>query len=396
MLRNCLVIVALFLLQPVYSLKHHLFIHNDDRNVFKIETFGFVVGGEMEITVSDFSVHLTAKEMKMLVNSTSLHEIDVQHAIVSDSTVTNADTKIAENSNTTLRRSLAEDMTNTTEMKVVGSNIPMYLVGFVMRKAKSESAAQADLESIVERGQCILDRLQTEDVFVDLSHPDSWKKTVFKHEVSEDSAGLYSLIFARCHPAGQHFVNFRLDATFFNPGPNYLSAGDTPLPTLYLAFFALFTIALAVWCWVLSRDSATNGVVHRIHYMMLILLVLKCFSLFFESVRYHYISEYGVSEMWSIVYYIFAVLKGVMMFIVILLIGSGWSLMKSYLNDKEKRIVYVVLILQVLDNIAMIVLEETAPGSQGWQTWRDVLHLVDIICCCAILLPIVWSIRHLR
>jgi G protein-coupled receptor 107 len=58
--------------------------------------------------------------------------------------------------------------------------------------------------------------------------------------------------------------------------------------------------------------------------------------------------------------------------------------------------IYFVLILQVLDNVAMVVLEESAPGSQGWLTWRDLLHLVDIICCCAILLPIVWTIRHLR
>ena len=28
--------------------------------------------------------------------------------------------------------------------------------------------------------------------------------------------------------------------------------------------------------------------------------------------------------------------------------------------------------------------------------FSDLLHLVDIICCCAILMPIVWSIRHLR
>lgn len=96
------------------------------------------------------------------------------------------------------------------------------------------------------------------------------------------------------------------------------------------------------------------------------------------------------------VYYVFAFLKGIMLFTVILLIGSGWSLMKSYLNDQEKRIIWIVLTLQVLDNIAMIVLEESAPGSQGWLTWRDILHLVDIVCCCAILLPIVWSIRHLR
>ena len=50
----------------------------------------------------------------------------------------------------------------------------------------------------------------------------------------------------------------------------------------------------------------------------------------------------------------------------------------------------------MLDNVALVVLEEHAPGSQAWYTWRDVLHLVDIACCMAILFPIVWSIRHLR
>lgn len=30
------------------------------------------------------------------------------------------------------------------------------------------------------------------------------------------------------------------------------------------------------------------------------------------------------------------------------------------------------------------------------RSWRDILHLVDIVCCCAILFPIVWSIKHLR
>lgn len=44
----------------------------------------------------------------------------------------------------------------------------------------------------------------------------------------------------------------------------------------------------------------------------------------------------------------------------------------------------------------MIVIEETAPGSQGWLTWKDIFRLVDIICCGAILIPIIWSIKHLR
>ena len=171
---------------------------------------------------------------------------------------------------------------------------------------------------------------------------------------------------------------------------------------MYFAFFLLFTVTSFVWCWVLlqPRGGGGNAVkVHHIHYMMAVLLVLKALTLLFESIRFHYIAIYGTSEVaeaWNIVFYIFAFLKGIMLFTVILLIGSGWSLMKGYLHDKEKRIILVVLSLQVIDNIAMIVLEETAPGSQGWLTWRDLLHLVDILCCCAILFPIVWSIRHLR
>lgn len=55
-----------------------------------------------------------------------------------------------------------------------------------------------------------------------------------------------------------------------------------------------------------------------------------------------------------------------------------------------------VLPLQVLDNIALVVIEEMSPGSIAWLSWRDVLHLVDIICCCMILFPLVWQIRQLR
>ena len=51
---------------------------------------------------------------------------------------------------------------------------------------------------------------------------------------------------------------------------------------------------------------------------------------------------------------------------------------------------------QVINNVAQIVLEETAPGSLVWLKWRNVLHVVDIVCCCSILMPIMWSIKHLR
>jgi G protein-coupled receptor 107 len=321
------------------SLIHRLVISNDDRDIFKIETFGFIAGGMMNMTLSDFTMISPRRDKD-------------------------------------------------------GDTAPR--IGFIMRKAPSESAAEQDLEKNIEQGHCILDNVAEDDFLLDLSDKNAWKETKTSHVVPLGSSGLYSLIFARCQPSGLHKVSFHLDVHFINPGPNYLSAGDAPLPILYLSFFVLFSITFGIWCWVLTRDSSTNGTVHRVHYMMAILLALKCLTLLFESIRYHYISIVGSSEGWSIVYYVFAFLKGVALFTVILLIGSGWSLMKAYLNTREKNIILIVLSLQVLDNIAMVVIEETAPGSQGWLTWRDVLHLVDIACCCAILFPIVWSIRHLQ
>ena len=47
-------------------------------------------------------------------------------------------------------------------------------------------------------------------------------------------------------------------------------------------------------------------------------------------------------------------------------------------------------------NLAYIVMSEESPAVVGWLTWRDVLHILDIACCCLVLFPIVWSIRQLR
>jgi hypothetical protein len=85
-----------------------------------------------------------------------------------------------------------------------------------------------------------------------------------------------------------------------------------------------------------------------------------------------------------------------MMFSVIVLIGTGWSYLKPFLTDRDKTMMLVMLVVQFMFNIAALVLEETSPGAAGWLTWRDILHLLDMVCCCLILLPIMWSIRHLR
>lgn len=56
----------------------------------------------------------------------------------------------------------------------------------------------------------------------------------------------------------------------------------------------------------------------------------------------------------------------------------------------------VVIPLQILANAAQVELDETGKFSPARVTWREVFLLVDVICCCAVLFPIVWSIKNLR
>jgi hypothetical protein len=53
-------------------------------------------------------------------------------------------------------------------------------------------------------------------------------------------------------------------------------------------------------------------------------------------------------------------------------------------------------VVQILDNIAIIVVDEMDPGSVAFAAWGSVLHVVDIIAAGVVLVPIIWSIRHLR
>jgi hypothetical protein len=63
------------------------------------------------------------------------------------------------------------------------------------------------------------------------------------------------------------------------------------------------------------------------------------------------------AEGWSIVYYVVTFCKSLLLFTVIILIGTGWSLVKPFLNDREKQIILIVGVLQVLVD---------GSGVRGW------------------------------
>lgn len=58
--------------------------------------------------------------------------------------------------------------------------------------------------------------------------------------------------------------------------------------------------------------------------------------------------------------------------------------------------ILAILVLQVINNIAIVVLTQETEGENGFKKWMAVLHMVDILCCCAVLIPIVWNVNQLE
>ncbi|MBN3319781.1 GP107 protein, partial [Atractosteus spatula] len=221
----------------------------------------------------------------------------------------------------------------------------------------------------------------------------------FYFNVSTDGQqGLYSLYFHNCYSIetktrGQLKFSIEINIEEKNPS-SFLSAGEIPLPKLYIFMSLLFLLIGALWVHVLCKHRSD---VFKIHWLMAALPFTKSLSLVFHAIDYYYISNQGFPiEGWAVVYYITHLLKGALLFITIALIGTGWAFIKHILSDKDKNIFMIVIPLQVLANVAYIIIESTEEGTTEYGLWKEILFLVDLLCCGAILFPVVWSVRHLQ
>jgi G protein-coupled receptor 107 len=131
---------------------------------------------------------------------------------------------------------------------------------------------------------------------------------------------------------------------FINPDGHYLAAGELPLPAMYGAVCAAFVVALAVW---LRYTRSHKADMHKLHHLMTLLVFLKVTSSLCQALMYHFIDTTGHSTGWSVAFYIATFFRGLLTVAVIALIGAGWSLLKPFLNDREKKVLMVALPLQV-------------------------------------------------
>ncbi|KAL3909375.1 MAG: hypothetical protein SGILL_008111 [Bacillariaceae sp.] len=282
----------------------------------------------------------------------------------------------------------------------------------------------------------VLNSAAEEGIYLDMMATSRWRPRVpmMVYDFQPGEEGLYFLMYQVCYKdevdnKNQNAVldihsRFELDFHFSNldmfGNESYLSAGEMFLPHLFFYFSLLYAMCLYVWCKnIMNVKQGKPGIldtgsppeptapvgrgaqmpsvtVYPIHYMMGFLLTLKTCALFFESIRYHFLRVTGHAVLWSAVYYTFAFLKGITLFTVILLLGSGWSFVKPFLSDREKKMIMAILVLQACNNIAIVVLTQETEGERSFDRWTAILHLVDILCCCAVLIPIVWQVNQLE
>lgn len=173
---------------------------------------------------------------------------------------------------------------------------------------------------------------------------------------------------------------------------SYLSAGLINMPEAYFLLFIMFSVAACAWYSTLVSNRTKT---FRIHWLMAVVITVKCMSLLAHSIDFYYISKDGVQHSWAIIFYIIHFIRGVLLFFTLALIATGWSFVKCVLSDNERKVFIIVLPLQIIANVAFTILESSEEASKNYSNWQEIAIFVDLICCGAIMFPIVWSIKHL-
>ncbi|KAM8944792.1 protein GPR107 isoform 2-T2 [Lycaon pictus] len=399
------------LAQPGLGRVHHLALKDDVRHKVHLNTFGFFKDGYMVVNVSSLSVNepvgATDKDTTIGFSldrtkndgfSSYLDE-DLNYCILKKQSV----------SVTLLILDISRSEVRVRSPPEAGTQLPKIVfskdekvLGQSQEPGANPVSAGNQTQLKPDSGKSkrsTVDSKATGEKSFSVHNSDGAVSFQFFFNIStDDQEGLYSLYFHKC--SGNKVLSsdkfsFSLDIEITEKNPDsYLSAGEIPLPKLYISMAFFFFLSGTIWIHILRKR---RNDVFKIHWLMAALPFTKSLSLVFHAIDYHYISSQGFPiEGWAVVYYITHLLKGALLFITIALIGTGWAFIKHILSDKDKKIFMIVIPLQVLANVAYIIIESTEEGTTEYGLWKDSLFLVDLLCCGAILFPVVWSIRHLQ
>lgn len=381
-MRTTVLILSTLCLVGVQARKHRLEVNSDMRWTVPISSFGYLKEGVLSINLTDFRVDdFTSNDGQIPDEKSigfSLHKSDgIATYFDHDSTLRETCFLNDQNSHNG-REDLILLYINLKALAVNvwrGEHLQNLGISDQLSNAKTNQSSQSIPLAVTSS----------------LGHGKVYNVTLYCYVPSKTEEGFYSLFFHNCNDQS---VTFVLEVEEKNKG-SYLSAGEMPLPTIYIVLATMFLMAGLFWTYLLRKNGTEQ--VFRIHWIMAALIFLKSMSLFFHGINYHKIETNGFHiESWAMLYYITHLLKGALLFFTIVLIGSGWAFIKNIFTENEKRVFMIILPLQVLANVAYIIIEESEEGELRHNMWKEIFILVDLLCCGGILFPVVWSIRHLQ
>lgn len=204
------------------------------------------------------------------------------------------------------------------------------------------------------------------------------------YEVPRDHRGVWSFHFIICGPVPSGHsvtVGLQLDNIDMNGRNSYLSADKMTLPYIFLWAGLAHLALLVVWVWTLWNSPSRE--IFALHWLMLMLLILKIFSIFCESFMYFSMASSGAPNGWKVAFYFFQAARSLFIFFIVLLIGSGWRLMRSHIVPQDRYLFWIVLPLQLIANIGIAASDELTLN----QHWFYFFQILDILCCILVLSP---------
>nr|XP_037850420.1 protein GPR108 isoform X1 [Chlorocebus sabaeus] len=384
----------------------------EKRADIQLNNFGFYTNGSLEVELSLLRLGLREAEEKSLLVGFSLSRVR-SGRVHSYSTRDFQDCPLQKNSSSFLVLFLINTKDLQVQVRKYGEQKKLFIFPGLLPEVPSEpglpkpqatvpckvdgggtaAASKPKSTPAVPQGPSGKDK----ELVLGLSHLNNSYNFSFHVVIgSQAEEGQYSLNFHNCNnsvPGKEHPFDITVMIREKNPD-GFLSAAEMPLFKLYMVMSACFLAAGIFWVSILCRNMYS---VFKIHWLMAALAFTKSISLLFHSINYYFINSQGHPiEGLAVMHYITRLLKGALLFITIALIGSGWAFIKCVLSDKEKKVFGIVISMQVLANVAYIVIESREEGASDYVLWKEILFLVDLICCGAILFPVVWSIRHLQ
>lgn len=347
----CLLTITLSLLvfnESIVEATKHSFQTRADTRLFIGpigSPFGFVRDGSYSLSVFDYQLKVVEKKSKKKVGGKKNNNVhqekeiwQVQEDIDEDEARINFDAAFvlarfhSESQFERFKESLMETMLQTCSFQAAQSDADGYIFPV------DNDAFRKEHNSIVLK---MSSNIPTK---ID-SQPLEKNNTIssIQHTFAQSAEeGLYILFYQVCvFPPVSNATNsgstdalkllkkysisstFELDialSNMYKGKASYLTSGELPLPKMFFSFGLAYAVLVIIWFRLLRSKKIT----FYIHYLMALLLLLKLATLMADSIRYHYIRIYGSTMFWSAVYNMFLMLKGIMLFTTILLIGSGW------------------------------------------------------------------------